>query len=822
MSVGFEHGSTLMRQAFRSLRRTPAFTVSALVTLTLGVAAAGAMFAVLHGVLLAPLPYREPDRLVAIALQTPDQRPIGQPPALHQVYAQHAQRLDGVGFHRSGNANIGGDGRDEAPERVLATWVSASTLPLLGVTPLLGRTFVAEEERRDGPQAVILSEAEWRQRFQAAPDVIGRSLVVNSVPRQIVGVLPRRFAFPTAETRLWLPARFDPDAGVGDFIHAGVGRLAPGATTAEAQAELAAVLPRMAEAFPRLASGGSTAEWWAETRPRPVVNALQDELTRGFAPMLWVLAAAAGLVLLVAWANMANLMLVRADARSGELALREALGAGRWRIAVHFLGESLLLGAAAGAIAVPVVAVAVRALVAFGPADLPRLSELGVGLPSIGFMAGVAALGVVVCTVVPALRIRGTRRPIALRDSARGESAGIARQRVREGVAALQIALALAVTAGSALLLRTAWSLNAVHPGFESGGVILVGTQLPFARYDDADAVAFYTRLAERAAQLPSVTAAGVAMAVPLRDARGFEETFRPEGGAPALSLPVNVVDDGYFDAMRIPLLAGRVFADAGVQRERELVLSQGAAARLFGDARGTRALGRSLSLAPSGPEYTVVGIVGDVRVQDLAVAPSAMVYRPQVVPRVPALEPAARRAMALVLRSDAPPGIVVPAIRRIVHELDPGLPLFDIASMDEVVRASKAQRTLAFALTTTAAAIALLLGMIGLYGVMAYWVALRTREFGIRLALGADTARIFRIVAGRGLVLTAVGIVAGLLVYALGAPLLRAFLYGVTETDPGTLAAAALLVAAASAFATALPARRAARVDPAVALRSE
>ena len=813
---------TMLRHALRSLRRTPVFTMSALVTLLLGVTAVGAMFAVLYGVLLAPLPYDAPDRLVSISIQGADQRTIGQPPALHLTWRQHTTRLEDVGFHRTGSANVGIEGFGDVPERVTATWISASTLPLLGITPLLGRSFVAEEESRDGPQAVILSEAEWRSRFQASRDVIGRTLTVNSVPRIVVGVMPAQFAFPTADTRLWLPARFNAQSVIGDFFYAGVGRLAEGASAAQAQAELAALLPRMAEAYPRLASGGSTAAWLADTKPTLVVNSLRDELTRGFAPMLWVLAAAAGLVLLVAWANIANLMLVRADARGGELALREALGAGRLRIATHFLGEALLLGVASGLLAWPAVIGAVRALVALGPADVPRLSELQVGLPTLGFMALVVMLGVIVCTTVPAIRMRGARASIQVRDSARGESPGKARQRVREGVAAMQIAMALAVTAGSALLLRTAYSLNAVHPGFDADDVTLVQTLLPFARYDDASAVAFYARLSEQARQLPSVQAAGIARLVPLRDDEEILQTFQFDGGAREMALPINIVDSGFFDAMRLPLLAGRMFDDVDPRRGEGILLSRRAAEQLSGDDSGISAIGKTLSLGPAGPVYTVIGVVGDARYQDLAVAPVAMAYRPHVVPSDPTLEPTARHGMALVLRSNGPSSALLPAIRAIVRDLDPTIPTYNIVAMADVVRASTAQRSLALAMTAVAAAAALLLGMIGLYGVMAYWVALRTREFGIRVALGADAARIARIVAVRGLMLTIAGIVAGLLVYALGAPVLRAFLFGVTETDPVTLAAAALLVLATSSVASWLPARRAARVDPAEALRAD
>nr|MBP8297331.1 ABC transporter permease [Burkholderiales bacterium] len=664
--------------------------------------------------------------------------------------------------------------------------------------------------------------AVWRARFGATADVIGKTLIVNSVPREIVGVMPARFSFPTADTRVWLPAR--PPIGnlVGDFAYSGVARLAPGATAEQAQRELAAVLPRMAESFPRMESGGSTATWLDELGPTPVVVPLRDEVTGGIAHVLWMLAAAAGLVLLVAWANVANLMMIRADTRQLELAVRGALGASRWRITGHFLGESLLLGATAAVLSLPLVYGAVRALVLLGPADLPRLSELGVGLATVGFIALVAALGVIACAAIPAARLLRADLPIKLRDAARGESTGKAGNRLRATLAVLQIAIALVVSIGSALLLRTAYSLDEVHPGFDADDVTIAWTQLPFARYDDPAAVAFYARLAERVGQLRSVGAVGLAAHVPLGSGESLEQAFTVEGLSRTLSLPVNVVDDGYFATLGIPLLAGRGFRRIEPQPSADIVISQRASATIFGDPSGVAAVGKRLTLPPAGPTYTVVGVVGDVRQHHLATAPTAMAYRPQAVPADPKMEPGARRTMALVVRSSGPAGAIVPAIRRILRDLDPTVPLFNVEAMNDVVRASTARLSLALALMTAAAAITLLLGSIGLYGVMAYMVALRSREFGVRIALGADPQRIARWVAMRALALTAGGVAAGFALYAIAAPFLRALLHGVAATDPLTLAGATLLLFGATFLASWLPARRAARIDPAVALRAE
>jgi len=815
--------ATSLRYALRSLKRTPVFTVAAVLTLVLGIGSVAAMFAIVYGVLLAPLPYGHPDRLVSVGLQSPELRRIQQPPGVYFTYKRFARSLSDVGFYRTGNANIWTDGDGDAPERVTATWVTASTIRMLQVAPLLGRSFVDGEDRPNSPTVIILSESVWRTRFHSAPDVIGRTMYVNAVAREIVGVMPDRFVFPAADTRLWIPARIDPaSAAIGDFTYAAVARLAPNATPGEVQRELAALLPDVAQSFPRLESGTSTASWLDDEKPEPVVTPLREEVTSGIARTLWMLAAAAGLVLFVAWANVVNLMLIRADGRQLELAVREALGASRVTLMTYFLGEALVLGVVAGALALFAAWVAVRALVAFGPADVPRLGELGIGLTTVACVAAVTIAGAVVCAMVPVVRVRQAALSITLRDGGRGETAGRSRQRLRAMIAALQIAVALVVSVGSALLVRTFQRLYQERPGFDATGVVTIWTQLPYARYGDSAAVAYYARLTESVAGLPGVRSVGVTERIPLGAGDEPRLSFRTEGDRRDVYLPTQAVDDGYFATMRIPVVAGRVFQRLGRQLDGDVIISRRAAATIWNDSRGAGVLGKRLVLEPSGRTYTVVGVVGDVRDHDLATGPSAMVYTPQAVPVDKSVEPNARRTMALVIRTAGQRAAVVPAVRRIARDLDPTVPIFNVEMMSDVVRASTARLELTLALVTAAAAITLMLGAIGLYGVMAYMVALRTREFGVRVALGADPRRIARTVAVRGLELAAVGVLAGFALYAVAARFLRAFLYGVTASDPVTLVVVTLALVGTAALASWLPARRAARVDPAVALRAE
>jgi predicted permease len=526
-------------------------------------------------------------------------------------------------------------------------------------------------------------------------------------------------------------------------------------------------------------------------------------------------------VLFVALANVANLMMIRADARQHELAVREALGANRMRIATHFLGESVVLAAFAGAAALLSSWAAVRALVAFGPADLPRLSELAVGAPTVAFVIAVSVFGALVCTVVPTIRIRRATLFVGLREGGRGDTAGRVRQRLRATIAASQIAVAFVTLAGSALLLRTYQRLGQEQPGFDGTNVVTLWTQLPFARYDDSASVAFYAGLTESVSALPGVVAAGVSSRLPLDDEEIRYLSFSSDDGR-AVTLPAVAADSGYFASMKIPVVAGHGFRPVGVQHGGEIVMSRRAVQFFLGDTAVTAAVGRRVSLATTGPAYTVVGVVGDVRDRDLGTAPSPTIYMAQAVPIDGATEPRARRTMALVVRTHGPATGVVAPIRKVVRDLDPAVPIFNIETMSDIVRASTARLSFTLALMGAAAVITLALGAIGLYGVMTYMVALRTREFGIRIAIGADPQQLARSVALGGTKLLAGGIAGGLILYAAATPFLRAFLYGVTAADPMTLVGATAILVSTALLASWLPARRASNVDPTVALRAD
>ncbi|MCU0753521.1 MAG: ADOP family duplicated permease [Xanthomonadales bacterium] len=807
----------LLSQALRSLQRAPTYALTVILTLALGLAALGSMATVVHGLLLAPLPYVAPERLVRLDLQLADGGRISQSPAIYRLYQQSATQLEAVAMYRVGDANVwsGAAGSDAEHQRV--GWICPSTLPLLGVLPRLGRNFSADEGQRGGPEAVILSDAEWRRRYAAAEDVLGRTLIVNDVPREVIGVMPAGFAFPDAGTTLWLPAKVSAGSTAGDFLYRLLGRLGAGASPGSAERELATLLPALAADYPQLQSGGSTANWLADARPEPRVQPLGTALTGELAPTLWMLVAVAGLVLLVAWANVAHLLLVRADRQRQDVALRRALGASTLRASARALSEVLLLNLAAAVLALLLTGAALAALRRLGPATLPRLHELALDGWSVGLvlllalLSGLAGSALLLQRAGPSAPLQATPR----------QTSGRSSERLRSVVTVVQIAVALVVLAGATLLARTAAELHAVRPGFEAAQVTSFRILLPFARYPDAARVAFHARLTEQVRQLPGVHAAGLVARLPLGSGQTPEQDFRLDGEDRLQRLPVNVVGAGYFAALRIPLLAGRDFRAPEGQRADELIISRRVATTLFADPSGVAALGRRLSLEPGGPRYTIVGVVGDVQHNDLAEAAEPMLYRPQVLAATPT-QPGPLPAMTLVVRADVPEAALASAIRAILRELDPGLPVFEVRGMREVVDDSMARVRLLLSVLSAAAGVTLLLGMVGLYGVIAYDVALRTREFGVRIALGATPQAVLREVLARGLQLTAIGIGAGLLLWLLALPYLRAAVAGISAADPVALLLAMALLSGAALLASGLPARRAVRISPAEALRAD
>ena len=814
----------------RSLQRSPLFSVTVILALTIGLGSAAAIFAIVNGVLLRPLPFGHPDRLVGAWHDMPalSMHHAPQTPGTYFTYQRFAKSLDRIGVYQQGSANVSEpDGRGQ-PERMAVAYTTLDVIPLLEVSPILGRTFSAAEDAPKGPNVAIISEGLWRARYGGTRDVIGKKLLVFGRPTEIIGVMPVRFRFPSRNTQLWLPLQLDPNAPFpGGFSYPGVARLKPGVTLEAAQREFANVLPRIVEVSPILAPGVTTQMLLDQAKPVPKLVPLRDDVIGDIARTLWIVAATAVLVLLVTCANVANLLLVRADARHRELAVRSALGAGRSRIMVHFFTESALLAAISAVLGLGMAYAATRMLVSAGPANIPRLAEIRVDAATIAFTLVVATIVALACSAIPAIRFMRSDALSGLRDGTRGGTAGANRQRARRALVAAQMAFALVVLAASGLLFRSFQRLHAVRPGFSPDGVATLWLALPELRYPNDTSVArLYAQLAERARQLPGVSAAGISSHIPLQENGMNFDPFYVEGDASTATKipPLEVyatVDAGYFETMGIPILAGHTFDRIERQHGNEAIISRETAIHFFHDSTGRSALNRRFRELPSGPWFTIIGVVGSVRDTSLQAPPARSVYYPQAVSQ-DTMSAGPHRTMALVARTRGDVAATTRELQRLVRELDATLPTFQVRSMREVTESSIARLSFTMTVLGVAAGVTLVLGVVGLYGVIAYIVTLRTRELGVRIALGAQPRAVAAMVTRQGLVLSGAGIVAGLVLVAVAARFLRSFLYEVAPTDPVTLAAASGLLLAFALMASWVPARRAARVDPMEALRGE
>ena len=822
--------SSVVRPAWRSLRRSPAFTITASLTLVIGIGASVAIFALVNGVLLRPLPYGNPDRLVVPfhAMQLVGLAKGNQTAGTYWTYKRFAKSIEGIGLVQQNAVNVSDARGGSEPQRVTTARVTASLIPLMQVTPLVGRTFTDADDQPKGPNVLIISESMWRTRFGADRNVLGRTLEVNGRNWEVIGVMPQRFRFPTADTQIWTPMQLDPNEQFpGGFNFDGIARLKPGVTIEAANADLRSVLPRITEVAPNLAPGVSTKMLLEQAKPVPFVSPMKGEMTSGIAKTLWIVAAAAIVVLLVACANVTNLILVRADGRQRELAVREALGAGRNRVLAYFLGESIVITAASAIAGLVLAALAIRLLVQLGPEAVPRLAEVSIDLPTIAFAVVTSVFVAFVCSIVPAMRIGRVDLSHALREGGRGGTAGRARQRVRTVLVAGQIALALVALASSGLLLRTFQRLNAVKPGFEPNGVATFWIALTGARYpSDTSVVRFYSQLLDRVKGLPGVQDVGITSRLPFFENGSNRDPFYPEGDASYTDKipPLNyytTTDGAYFRAMGIPLVAGKMFDRLEMQREDEAIISRQTSVVFFGDSSGQKALGKRFRELPGGPLFTVVGVVGDTRDSSLAAPPSLVVYRPQTI-SLRQGDGQTQWRMSLVVRSNSEPLAITAAVQRAVRELDPTLPLFNVSSMPQIMAQSMAQLSFTILVLGTAALVTLVLGAVGLYGVMAYVISLRTRELAVRIALGATPSAVIAMLTKQGIGVTALGIAGGLVLFMAVAGALKSLLYGVASWDPVTLVASSLLLVAIAAFASWLPARRTSRVDPADVLRAE
>jgi predicted permease len=815
-------GTTLqdLRYSLRLLARSPAFTAVAVLTLALGIGANAAIFSVVNSVLLEPLPYRAPERLVAIyskfVNQSFDHFWISPPEYLE--LRQTARSFEEMGGYRNQAVNVSGQ---ERPLRADATYATASTLSTLGVPAERGRWFSAAEDQPNAEPAVMLGHDLWRRAFGGDPAIAGRRVLVDGVVRTVVGVMPPGAQIGGQVVQVWLPAKLGPLNPMqrGNHYLDVVARLRPGVSLQQSRAEMAGLLAR----WKSLAGAGQHVP---DPDNHPVVIAPLLEDTVGEArPALRLLWAAVGFVLLIACANVANLQLARAEVRQREIAVRTALGAGRWRLLRQFLTESLLLALCGGGLGLLLAAWGVRALVAASPDSIPRMAEIGVDPRTLAVTFLVAVLSGVAFGLAPAVHARAGAFFAALKEGGQRSTAGTARQRLRRGLLVVEVTLAAALLVVGGLLLRSFWELQRVDPGFEPRGLLTLQLALPEATYaKPAQVTAFVERLTERLQALPGVESAAVMDGLPPRREVDANDTVLESVPNDPKGPPHNVdfwqfATRDYFRTMRIPLAAGRFFtAQDGDQGAGVAVINQ-TMARTFWP--GKNPLGQRLKGGGGSARWlTIVGIAHDVKQQGLDQKTGTELYL--LLSQSPAIADYAPRNFYVVLRSPRDPARLAGAARAEISRLDPALPVSHVLPMEQVIYQSMARPRFVTLLVLLFALVALALAAVGIYGVLAYSVEQRTREIGVRMALGAEVGGILAMVLRQGLGLVASGLVLGFGLAVVLRRVLASLLFGVSPTDPMTMVGVAAVLSLVAAAACYLPARRAAAVAPAVALRHD
>ena len=786
--------------ALRSLRKSPGFTLVAAATLALGVGATTAIFSVVNTVMLRPLPFSEPEALVRIWESNPER---GWPTfaASHPNFLDYrAQASTFVSMAAMTNAGFSYVPATGDAEIVQGLAVTATFLPTLNVQPAHGRNFRDDEDRPGGnTRVVIISDGLWRRRFGADPGILGRAITINLQPYTVIGVLPPSFRWGRDTDRL-APLAPDPARSRGDHRLAVIGRLADGVSSAQATRELEAIAGRLAQQYPESNEG------WG-VLVRSFYDWLVPEETR---QSLLVLLGAVALVLLIACGNVVSLLLARSATRQRELSIRAALGATRSRIARQLLFESVLIALIAAAIGLAIAAAAIQLLVALGPGSVPRLDELAIDARVAGFAILVALTTMVLFGLLPAVHAGGQDPQEALRANARGSTAGAGRRRVRAALTVAEVALSVALLIGAGLLIRSFAQLQRVEPGFARSGLMTARVTLPGTAYPNAQSRrAFYDRFLSDLRARPGIEAVAIASGPPLSgDSTGGEVKLPTQANEEAGSANWRLTGPGYFAALGIPL-RGRDFSIQDTADTPPVaIISAALAARYFPneDPIGRSLIMRSFSEEP----HTIVGVAGDVRTFGLEADAGLVFYGS-------ATQYAGWNPMMLVWRSQPPS---VDMVRASLRSIDPNVPLSAINAMDTLIDDSLGPRRFNLYLLSAFAGIALALAAIGLFGVMAYLVSQRTREIGVRLALGATRGEVFRLILGRGLALALAGACIGVAGAYWLTRLMEALLFSVSRTDVATFVTVPVALIAVAALACYVPARRAMQVDPVVALR--
>jgi len=801
-----------LRYGIRMLLKRPGFTLVAVLALTLGIGANTAIFSVVNGVLLRPLPYTNPDRIVTIWEPSRDGHTLGLTDLEYFDYREQNHVFEEVAAFATGSANLTGSGE---PERVVATWASAGLFPTLGVEPALGRVFTAEDDKPGGAQVVLVTNGLWQRRFGSDPNIIGQQVSFNGVNRTIIGVMPRSFYFDNKDVQLWLPLRLDrADLSPGDRSYNAIARLRSDVTLERARVEMNSLAAQLAEEYKKRYPKGVNSTQSVNLIP------LHDLIVGEIRPALLVLLAAIGFVLLIACANVANLLLARAEARQKEIAIRIALGAGRRRIIQQLLTESVLLSLVGGATGLLLAFWGVEALLAIAPPSIPRTSEVSVDVTVLIFTLGISLLAGILFGLVPGLQSSKVDLHASFKGG-RGSIGDRGRRRTRRLLVVSEIALSLVLLVGAGLMIKSFWRLMNVDPGFNPANVLTAQIALPPSRYPKFQQVdSFYKQLLERVEALPGVQVAGTVTALPLggnNSNASFEIEGKPRSPDDApQNADYRMISENYFRAMGIPLLRGRYFLQSDQESAPAAVIINEA---MTGFWSGEDPLGKRINLGvPGSPWLTIVGIAKDIKHKGLDLKPKPEMYFLHSQNAYGALGIA--RAMTVVARTSSGPITLAAPIKSVVHDLDKDLPLARIQTMDQVLSNSVSQPRFTMLLLSVFSVLALVLAVVGVYGVVSFSVAERTQEFGIRMALGANARDVMKLVLREGLIIVSTGVTIGLALSLVVTRLISSFLYNVRPSDPLTYLAISLLLLGVAIGACFVPGRRATKVDPMEALR--
>ena len=804
-----------IRYGIRLCLRAPGFTLIAVLALALGIGANTAIFTIVNAVLLEPLPFRDPSRLVV--MWETNARRAGRPntiaPSNFVRWQERATAFERMAPFYDYRINLTGSGE---PEELIGMDVTPDFFPTLGVSALAGRIFAADEGPQGRDAVAILSYSLWQRRFGGDTGLVGRTIQLNGRPITIVGVMPadarlfiKRWSLTGRPAELWMPFAFTPASRTprGRYMSA-IARLKPGVTLSEAQAQMTTIASGLTKEFPEFDTG-----WGAALVP------MHREISGDLRPALLVLTGAVGFVLLIACANVANLLLARSATRQREMAIRTALGAGRGRIVRQLLAESLVLCVLGGGLGLLVAQWGLDALLAISPPELVDLGSVTLSYQALAFTAAVSLLTAIACGFAPAFE--GSRREVqeALKDGARQVGAGVRHRRIRQAFVVAEIALAVVLLVGAGLMLRSFGTLRGASPGFDSHNVLTARLTIPTRRYpDDSTRIQFFSNLVARVSALPGVASAGAVSYLPLAGP-GAGTNFSIVGQPPPLpgqspGTDVSVCDNGYFRAMKIPLLKGRFFSEREMREKANVVIVNESLVKKY--FPNEQPLGKSLVIAMNDPQVPteIIGVVADLKFSDFATEPRPMTFWPH-----PQL---AYSAMTLTIRTASDPGSFGPLVEREVRALDKDQPVADVRTMDQWVARSLSQARFSSTLLTVFAALALTLAAIGIYGVMSYAVSQRTPEIGIRLALGAEASDILGMIVGNAVRLAAIGLAIGVVLSLALSRTLTSLLYETAGTDPVTFAAVVGVLGGVAIAASYFPARRASKIPPVEALRAQ